>query len=189
IMAPFFSRLSAAAALSAVVAADQAAPRELFNFGDITTENSGGGFMSSLQQGMQQTMTQAQQQHPFGQQPQQQQSSNPFAAAPSATSAGASPFGDFSAPGFSNDMSSFGQPKSQYQTAHNAGFGGPAITPQTGTNIMTGIIKSFLANQKLAQGEQQCLQSGAGAMGGEVTDVSQKIVGLTEQLLAAKNQG
>eukprot|EP00933_Yihiella_yeosuensis_P032783 TRINITY_DN2642_c0_g1_i2.p1 TRINITY_DN2642_c0_g1~~TRINITY_DN2642_c0_g1_i2.p1 ORF type:complete len:161 (+),score=29.31 TRINITY_DN2642_c0_g1_i2:97-579(+) len=160
-MSPF-TRLTASVSLAAVVVADTAAPRELFDASSV--QITGNGVQNPFSAMMSQMMNGGASQNgmnggganPFGQfggQPgnpwgtPQGQSQNPF------QQNGNDPFGNAGVPQLSDDPfggGSFGQPDHSH---NNHGMGGPPLTAQTGTVIMQSMITSFLANRPLAEGQ------------------------------------
>jgi len=92
-----------------------------------------------------------------------------------------------SGPGsFSDDpFASLGSPA----PAPNNGLGGPPLTSETGSEILQGMIKSFMANAQLQESEEQCLEQGCSAFGSQAANVGQSIAMLGQQYETMKSGG
>eukprot|EP00930_Biecheleria_cincta_P048734 TRINITY_DN33_c0_g1_i1.p1 TRINITY_DN33_c0_g1~~TRINITY_DN33_c0_g1_i1.p1 ORF type:complete len:705 (-),score=150.39 TRINITY_DN33_c0_g1_i1:132-2159(-) len=66
---------------------------------------------------------------------------------------------------------------------------GMAITPESGSEIMQGMIGSFLANKKLQPGEVECLKQGSSALGGSTIGVANSMQMIMKQFQASTNGG
>lgn len=85
----------------------------------------------------------------------------------------------------SDSSNPFSNSLTQPPAVSNAGLGGPDLTAKTGSDIMQGMIRSFLANKKLDSGEEQCLEQGCGAIGSSAASVSSNVAVLANQVIAS----
>mmetsp|Transcript_53562 Transcript_53562/g.96102 ORF Transcript_53562/g.96102 Transcript_53562/m.96102 type:complete len:631 (+) Transcript_53562:88-1980(+) len=109
-----------------------------------------------------------------------QLASNADTSSRSSTLDGSNPFSN-------NVFDGFGAPSTTAPPASsNAGLGGPDLTAKTGSDIMQGMIRSFLANKKLELGEEQCLEQGCGAIGSSAASVSSNVAVLANQVIASQ---
>lgn len=109
-----------------------------------------------------------------------QLASNAATSSRSSTLDGSNPFSN-------NVFDGFGAPSTTAPPASsNAGLGGPDLTAKTGSDIMQGMIRSFLANKKLELGEEQCLEQGCGAIGSSAASVSSNVAVLANQVIASQ---
>lgn len=63
------------------------------------------------------------------------------------------------------------------------------MTPESGSEIMQGLIGSFLANKKLQPGEEECLKQGCSALGSSTISVTNSMQMLMKQFQASTNGG
>jgi hypothetical protein len=176
--------------LTLVAVASSEVPRELgFSFGDVQMSSNGASnpFAAMMSSMMQQGQNGAGGTNPWNYatnqpgNPWAQGNSNPPANSPSSNPFGGyddNPFGDFGHEG-----------EKKVAASNNYGLGGPPLTPQTGSEIMQSMIDSFLAHRQLQQGERDCLVSGTGAMGGQVTEVSSNMMAIAKQMIALEKMG
>lgn len=66
---------------------------------------------------------------------------------------------------------------------------GVAVTPENGAAILRGMIRSFLANEQLQPGEEQCLEQGCSALGSEASAVAQNMVMISQSIMTVNEIG
>lgn len=143
-------------------------PRQLaFSFGKV--QMSGNGVSNSPLGQMNNVWNQAgSNMVQPGQQPQHSGNQDPFNSGPA-------PFSDDPFGGIAST------PAQQPQ--------GLAVTPDNGAVILKSMIRSFLQDQQLQPGEEQCLEQGCSALGGQASAVAQNIVMIGESIMTVKQIG
>jgi len=153
------------AGLVALVAAED--PRRLgFDFSGVSIDTNGQNPLSMMSSAMSNAQTQFANSATSG-----SSSSSSDTSSDSDSGFSDNPFDNFAA------LTSGSSPAPP-PASNNNGLGGPDLNSETGSDIMQGMIKSFLANKQLESGEEQCLEQGCGAVGSSAAQVSQQLATL-----------
>jgi len=154
------------AGLVALVAAED--PRRLgFDFSGVSIDTNGQNPLSMMSSAMSNAQTQFANSATSG----SSSSSSSDTSSDSDSGFSDNPFDNFAA------LTSGSSPAPP-PASNNNGLGGPELNSETGSDIMQGMIKSFLANKQLDSGEEQCLEQGCGAVGSSAAQVSQQLATL-----------
>eukprot|EP00434_Breviolum_minutum_P045368 symbB.v1.2.040654.t1/scaffold7411.1/size11438/2 len=151
-------------------------PRQLaFSFGNVQVSGNGVsnsplGQMNSVWNNAGNSLVQAGEKKPQ----QGGNSQDPFG--PGGFGGGPTPFND-------DPFSSFGNTPQQQKPQ------GMPVTPENGAAVLKGMIRSFLANEKLQPGEEECLEQGCSALGSQASAVAQNVVMIGESVMTVNKIG
>eukprot|EP00930_Biecheleria_cincta_P048735 TRINITY_DN33_c0_g1_i2.p1 TRINITY_DN33_c0_g1~~TRINITY_DN33_c0_g1_i2.p1 ORF type:complete len:696 (-),score=164.18 TRINITY_DN33_c0_g1_i2:126-2156(-) len=99
------------------------------------------------------------------------------------------PFGDMSMDDSFGPGGGSSNAFANFLDAPTPGPKGMAMTPEAGSQIMQGMIGSFLANKKLQPGEVECLKQGCSALGSSTIGVTNSMQMIMKQFQASTNGG